>query len=67
MVLHVGGGTRMSPEAFITGLLSAAFLRIHYLRLPREERHSSAGYSRASRSLGGQREASGYAPIWLAG
>ena len=37
MVLHAGGGTRMSPEAFITGLLSAAFLRIFYLRLPHEE------------------------------
>jgi hypothetical protein len=32
-----GGGGRMNPEGLITGLLTAAFLRMHYLRLPSNE------------------------------
>ncbi len=37
MYLTPGGGGRMAPELVISGLLTSAFLRIHYLRLPFDE------------------------------
>jgi len=37
MLLGPRGGGRMSPAAFITGLLSAALLQMYYLQLPEDE------------------------------
>src|SRR2546427_4316748 len=37
MVLHAGGGARMSPTALVAGLLTSALLQIYYLRLPLAE------------------------------
>jgi hypothetical protein len=37
LLLHAGGGSRVSAISLITGLLSSAFLQAYCLRLPRDE------------------------------
>jgi len=58
MVLWPRGGARMSPSAFITGILSSAFLQMFYLQLPEDEptfaRLVLEGFQELKRAAGGE-------------
>jgi len=57
MLLHPGGGVRLSPDSLVAGLFSAAFQLIFYLRLPRDEgmyvRTVLEGYDELRRAVRG--------------
>jgi len=59
MVLHAGGGSRVSPTGLLTGLLSSAFLHVYSLRLPRDEttfvRTVLEGFEELHRAARGER------------
>lgn len=59
MLLHPGGGSRMSPTYFVIGLLSSAFLEMYFLRLPTDEgtfvRAVLEGFEELRRAARGER------------